>query len=568
VPERSIGSSFEPIPLADHGFFADWTVESKHNLCTPGVEASKVDAFVGFMEGDADVLICTHATLRFAYDALDESAFDDVLLAIDEFHHVSAEDSSRLGEVLRGVMGKSTAHVVAMTGSYFRGDSVPVLRPEDEAKFTKVRYSYYDQLNGYEHLKSLGVGYHFYQGKYTSAIGDVLDPTKKTLIHIPSVNSSESTGDKYLEADEIMDILGNVIDKDDETGVFSIKRSDGSILKVADLVYDDPTVRDKVMNYLRTMGDHEEIDIIIALGMAKEGFDWPPCEHTLTVGYRSSLTEIVQILGRATRDYPGKKHAQFTNLIAEPDAQDDDVKFAVNNMLKAITASLLMEHVLAPNFKFKAKVTPNQKPPPGTLLVKGLKEPSTDRTRAIIEEDLDDLKATVLQDPDVMKAIPGGVDPEVINKVLVPKVIQQRYPHLTTEELEEVRQHVVADSAVRAGTISKEGDKRFIRMADKFVNIDDLNIDLIDRVNPFQKAYEIMSKSVTPPVLKTIRDVIAASKIDMSEEEARILWPKINDFHGKRGRPPSLTAHDPLERRMAEAIVFLKELKRLRKSDG
>ena len=93
------------------------------------------------------------------------------------------------------------------------------------------------------------------------------------------------------------------------------------------------------MNYLRSMGDHEEMDVIIALGMAKEGFDWPPCEHTLTVGYRSSLTEIIQILGRATRDYPGKKHAQFTNLIAEPDARDDEVKLAVNNMLKAITAS-------------------------------------------------------------------------------------------------------------------------------------------------------------------------------------------------------------------------------------
>ena len=54
--------------------------------------------------------------------------------------------------------------------------------------------------------------------------------------------------------------------------------------------------------------------------MAKEGFDWIWCEHALTIGYRSSLTEIVQIIGRATRDAEGKERARFTNLIAEPAA--------------------------------------------------------------------------------------------------------------------------------------------------------------------------------------------------------------------------------------------------------
>jgi superfamily II DNA or RNA helicase len=57
--------------------------------------------------------------------------------------------------------------------------------------------------------------------------------------------------------------------------------------------------------------------------MAKEGFDWIWCDHALTVGYRSSLTEIVQIIGRATRDAPGKTRARFTNLIAEPDASEE-----------------------------------------------------------------------------------------------------------------------------------------------------------------------------------------------------------------------------------------------------
>jgi len=175
VPERSIGGSFSTTKLSEFGFYADWEVDDKYNLCTPGGDKSKVQAFINFLEGDEKILICTHATLRFAFEKLDEKKFDNTLLAIDEFHHVSADGENRLGELIRLVMQKSSVNIVAMTGSYFRGDSVPVLLPEDEAKFSKVTYNYYEQLNGYEHLKSLGIGYHFYQGRYTSAIGEILD---------------------------------------------------------------------------------------------------------------------------------------------------------------------------------------------------------------------------------------------------------------------------------------------------------------------------------------------------------------------------------------------------------
>jgi len=322
------------------------------------------------MENDEKIMICTHATLRFAFEQLDTSKFNKTLLAIDEFHHVSADGENRLGELLRSLMEKSTAHVVAMTGSYFRGDSVPVLKPTYEAKFAKVTYNYYEQLNGYTFLKSLGIGYHFYQGRYTSAINEILDTDKKTIIHIPNVNSGESTKDKHREVDTILDSIGDVISVDEETGVINVKRkSDGKLLKVADLVNDNSKDRDKIVSYLREIKSIDDMDLIIALGMAKEGFDWPYCEHALTVGYRGSLTEIIQIIGRCTRDSNNKNHAQFTNLIAQPDALDKDVKLSVNNMLKAITASLLMEQVLAPNFKFKTKLGDDDKSEGGTIRV-------------------------------------------------------------------------------------------------------------------------------------------------------------------------------------------------------
>lgn len=566
VPERAIGSSFAKTNLKEFGFFANWSPNEKYNLCTPGSDGSKskVQAFHNFMNnGDEQLLICTHATLRFACEELDEKTFDNTLLAIDEFHHVSADTENRLGDLLRDIMRKSSAHIVAMTGSFFRGDSVPILMPEDEEKFTKVTYNYYEQLNGYDYLKSLGIGYHFYQGRYTNAIMEILNTDQKTILHIPNVNSGESTKDKHNEVDFILDAIGDVIKQDAKTGVIYVKRhSDGKTIKIADLVEDNQKERDKIVNYLREMESIDDMDLIIALGMAKEGFDWPYCEHALTVGYRGSLTEIIQIIGRATRDSDNKTHAQFTNLIAQPEAADDLVKLSVNNMLKAITASLLMEQVLAPNWKFKTKVNDDDKSKPGEIKIRGLKEPSTKRVKDILESDLNDLKATVLQDDTMLKAMPGNVDPEVINKVLIPKIIKIKYPDLSDKEVEEVRQHVVVDSVIKNGEIKETGDKRFIRMAGSFVDIDDIHIDLIDRINPFQKAFEILSKSVTSKVLKVIQDHIEATRIKMDFEEAKILWPKIQEFLKMYNKEPNLKSNDPLEKRMAECIIYLKEEKR------
>ena len=140
VPERSIGSSFSATDLKKDGFFANWEPNDRYNLCTPGDDgsSSKVKAFHNFMDSDEKILICTHATLRFACEGLEVTKFNNTLLAIDEFHHVSADANNRLGELLKSIINKSTAHVIAMTGSYFRGDSVPILTPEYERKFTPI----------------------------------------------------------------------------------------------------------------------------------------------------------------------------------------------------------------------------------------------------------------------------------------------------------------------------------------------------------------------------------------------------------------------------------------------
>ena len=160
-------------------------------------------------------------------------AFDDCLIAVDEFHHVSANPDNKLGAQLAELIARDKVHVVAMTGSYFGGDAEAVLLPHDEAKFDTVTYTYYEQLNGYKYLKVLDIGYYFYTGPYSDDILKVLDPHEKTIIHIPNVNSRESTKQKHKEVEHILEELGDWQGTDPATGFQLVKKSDGRVLRIA-----------------------------------------------------------------------------------------------------------------------------------------------------------------------------------------------------------------------------------------------------------------------------------------------------------------------------------------------
>lgn len=601
VPERSIGASFNDEPLAKYGFWADWKVEPKWNLCNaPGSDnGGKVNSVQAFLESQDQVLVCTHATFRFAVDRFGVQAFDNRLIAVDEFHHVSANPDNKLGQHLAQFIARGSTHIVAMTGSYFRGDAVAVLMPEDEAKFDTVTYTYYEQLNGYEYLKQLDIGYFFYSGAYADDILKVLDPAEKTIIHIPSVNSRESTKDKIREVEHIIETLGEWQGIDQITGFQLVKRPDGRILRIADLVDDDITKRDRVSTALKDASqknNRDHVDIIIALGMAKEGFDWIWCEHALTVGYRSSLTEIVQIIGRATRDAPGKTRARFSNLIAAPDASDEAVTEAVNDTLKAIAASLLMEQVLAPQFEFKPK-NPNNTPTPGfdygeggydpkkcnvgfsettgkfEIEINGLATPKSPEATRICQQDLNEVIAAFVQDKRTVER--GLFDeelvPEELTQLRMGKIIKDRYPELDDDDQEAVRQHAMAalnltqkgkekatgedDGQPSPNTAFVDGVRRFV------MDVKELDIDLIDRINPFGEAYAILSKTMDEEKLKQVAAIIAGKRISLTPEDARDLAKRALKFKQERGRLPSITSTDAWEKRMAEGVAFLARMK-------
>ena len=597
VPEKSIGASFADEPLTKFGFHWDWQVQPKWNLCNaPGEDGGKVESVSVFLNSADKILVCTHATFRFAVDRFGIEAFDDRLIAVDEFHHVSANPDNKLGAHLGQLIARDKVHVVAMTGSYFRGDAVAVLSPEDETNFSTVTYTYYEQLNGYEYLKTLNIGYYFYSGSYADDIIKVLNPDEKTIVHIPNVNSRESTKDKIKEVEHIIEALGDWQGIDPDTGFHLIKTTTGRVLRIADLVDDDAGKREKVAAALKRRDVNQNrdfVDMIIALGMAKEGFDWVWCEHALTVGYRSSLTEIIQIIGRATRDAEGKTHARFTNLIAEPGASEDNVVDAVNDTLKAIAASLLMEQVLAPKFNFTPK-HPNNVPKAGfnygeagydpektniginettgeyDVEIKGLVEPKTDSGKRICEEDLNELIASFVQDRVTVER--GLFDeemvPEELTQVRMGKIVRDKYPELDGEDQEAVRQHAIAalNLTQQAKAMLNPDDNNsgsagkntaLIAGVRKFIQVRDLDIDLIDSINPFSEAYNVLGKAMNEESLRQVQAVIAGKRINLTLEDARELAKRALKFKQERGRLPSITASDPWERRMAEGIAFL-----------
>jgi len=599
VPEKSIGASFDNEPLTEFGFHYDWEVESKWNLCNaPGTDGGKVNSVGTFLSSDDKVLVCTHATFRFAVDKFGVSAFDGRLVAVDEFHHVSANPDNKLGQHLGEFIARDKAHIVAMTGSYFRGDAEAVLAPHDEAKFDTVTYTYYEQLHGYTYLKTLDIGYFFYSGTYAEDILNVLDPSEKTIIHIPSVNSRESTKDKHREVEHIIDELGDWQGTDPDTGFQLVKQADGRVLKIADLVDDEVSKRDKVSAALKDQSqkiNRDHVDIIIALGMAKEGFDWIWCEHALTIGYRASLTEIVQIIGRTTRDAKDKTHARFTNLIAEPDASEEAVTEAVNDTLKAIAASLLMEQVLAPRFEFKPK-NPNSGPTEGLdygeggydpdscnvgvdhetgkfqIEIKGLAEPKSKEAERICKEYLNEVVAAFVQDKTAIER--GLFDeelvPEELTQVRMGKIVKDKFPELDDDDQEAVRQHAIAAlnltqkaKEVVLGKVPEgKGNTALIDGVRKYaMDVRELDIDLIDRINPFGEAYAILAKTMSEDSLKQIATIISGKRVNLTPDEARNLAKRAVKFKQERGRLPSITSPDAWEKKMAEGVAYLARMK-------
>ena len=139
-------------------------------------------------------------------------------------------------------------------------------------------------------------------------------------------------------------------------------------------------------------------------------------------------------------------------------------------------------------------------------------------------------------------------------------------PDLNKEEAEELGRYVVIDSVLSHKGVKSINGRKFLEFANKLVDVRELNIDLIYSINPFMEAYEVMSKTLDSRVFNSIQTYIKSMRIDVTEEEAMALWPKVTEFAQKMMRQPSLDSNDPYERRLAEVLLYAK--RRMMERDG
>ncbi|HHS89619.1 MAG TPA: DEAD/DEAH box helicase, partial [Rhodobacteraceae bacterium] len=205
--------------------------------------------------------------------------------------------------------------------------------------------------------------------------------------------------------------------------------------------------------------------------------------------------------------------------------------------------------------------------------IKGLAEPKSEEAARICEEDLNEVIATFVQDKTVVER--GLFDeelvPEELTQVRMGKIIKEKYPELDEGDQEAVRQHAIAalnltqkakEAILSGNDPEKPGNTALIDGVRKFaMDVRELDIDLIDRINPFSEAYAILAKTMSEDSLKQVAAVISAKKTKLTLEEARDLAKRALKFKKERGRLPSITAADPWEKKMAEGVAFLQRMK-------
>ena len=255
-----------------------------------------------------------------------------------------------------------------------------------------------------------------------------------------------------------------------------------------------------------------------------------------------------------------------------------------------------MEQVLAPRFEFKPK-NPTGGPTPGfdygeggydpnkcnvgfneesgkfQIEIKGLVVPKTEEAQRICQQDLNEVIAAFVQDKTTIER--GLFDkelvPEELTQLRMGKIIKDKYPELDEEDHEAVRQHAVAalNLTQKAKQIASGGTEdenspntAFIEGVRRFaMDVRELDIDLIDRINPFGEAYAILAKTMSEESLRQVHAVIAGKRINLTIEEARELAKRALKFKQERGRLPSITSPDAWEKRMAEGVAFLARMR-------
>jgi hypothetical protein len=200
--------------------------------------------------------------------------------------------------------------------------------------------------------------------------------------------------------------------------------------------------------------------------------------------------------------------------------------------------------------------------------IKGLVTPETLEAARICKEDINEVITAFVQDkPTIERGLfdQEGTLPEELTQVRMGKIVKEKYPDLSETDQEAIRQQAIAtmnmtqkarqlaegrdDETLRANTAIVDGVRRFA------LEVKELDIDLIDSINPFEAAYNVLAKTMNEGTLKQVAAAISLKRTNLSPDEAWDLAERATKFKRERGRLPSITSTDAWEKRMAEGIA-------------
>lgn len=378
VPQTLIADGFEKENFeTSSGKKVDW-VASHNNLCRTnrsplhGSTIAHVLDWLGQPTGvdtEARVLLCCHQTLVAAF-AENKDLFQRALVVIDEAHHAMCgtndEEGLRihngLGAVVRYAADTERIQLGLTTATLFRSDALNIVPDHHVTKFTRFNLKFHEFLEAVKPFEHFSYDFALYEASWQVALEGMFDKrVGKTIVYIPGVNTSTSLGDKFHDVNTVLQAIAGVekpIIQDRDESVMRVRRGDKWI-KVVDLV--DPVGRDrKKMAIFNAQNEcrKDDIDVIIALGMFREGANWEWADREIIIGPRNSLVDVLQTIGRLFRKPRLKAHAkkkvEVIHLLSKGVTKVDEeekgveIKENLNDYLKSVFASMLLEEIFNP----------------------------------------------------------------------------------------------------------------------------------------------------------------------------------------------------------------------------
>ena len=338
VPQNIIATSFTKESLEEKLPKAAWPGIGKLTWCVSSKDSSsKVSELYNFLVGNTSktpskrLMVCTHQALVAVFRKLQDDGKLDVLknvvLTIDEVHHsmsFEAEDATienRLGEVVKHFF-ENDLRMDMFTATFMRGNFMDIIPAKYKEGKDFVKYVRHID----EHLeeKGISVSIRFLICSAEDALKRIYqeNSSMKTIVYLPPVNSwvMSGYGSKYDMLSELQGVLKKKV-------------------KSIDLVSEEGREVRK-NDFLNNIGK-DEPDLLFALNMCKEGFDWPVASRAVVIGIRGSMVDTIQMLGRLLRGVDGKaKQVEFN--IVMPVSEDPEPEL-IRDYLNVVLHQLIID---------------------------------------------------------------------------------------------------------------------------------------------------------------------------------------------------------------------------------